>query len=101
MNFVNLAYTFSSKKLLLGIYMTNSSYFLNNDVYFPSPDNVRVFVNNCIVNLKDATTIHLISGGKKFFPKYSNYEGGMKRLTQGLSLLWQYKLLGSRLKRLS
>ena len=102
-NFIKAAYRHLSKKVLLGIYIVSSSYFLTNDIYFPSLDNIRVFTSSCLTY---TNTIHNVStngfgGNKKSLPEYYGYYGGFNRLgvlrRTGVSVR-HYKLILRRLK---
>jgi hypothetical protein len=79
-----MAYKYLSSRLLLGIYIVSSSYFLTNDIYFPSIDSVRVFTNSFFTNSPITTglsTSHF-EGNAKFFPSHYRYN---KRSYSGIS----------------
>lgn len=102
-NFIKVAYRYLSKKVLLGIYIVSSSYFLTNDIYFPSVDNIKVFTSSCLTH---ATVTHNINtggfnGNKKFLPEYYGYCSGFNRLgalRRMGALTRYYKLTSWRLK---
>ena len=102
-NFIKVAYRHLSKKVLLGIYMVSSSYFLTNDIYFPSLDNIRVFTSSCLtyITTTHSTSIDGFDRNKKFLPEYYGYYGGFNRLGMmrrtGVSVR-HYKLILLRLK---
>jgi hypothetical protein len=74
-NFIKTVYNYLSGKLLLGIYIVNSSYFLSNDIYFPSIDNIRVFTSSCFINAPAVGGLLTsnFGGNGKFFSKYHGY----------------------------
>ena len=72
-NFVKLVYKYFSKKVLLGIYAVSSSYFLSNNIYFPSVDNIKVFTSDCFIKLSTGNAFtNSFSYDSKLFLKYYN-----------------------------